>query len=202
MIVVIDYGVGNLGSMANMLKKIGVPAKISGAHADMATASKLILPGVGRFDAAMGRLRESGLIPLLRERVLEARIPVLGVCLGAQLLGRGSQEGDEPGLGLLAMDAKRFPEESGLPIPHMGWREVTPRRASPLFAEAGMRHRFYFAHSYYLRCDDENDVVCDLDYGVRFAACVGRDNIHGAQFHPEKSHRFGMALLANFTENA
>lgn len=200
MVVVVDYGVGNLGSIANMLKKVGAKATVSSDPQVVAAADKLLLPGVGHFDHGMRCLRASGLVDILNTKVLEEKVPVLGVCLGAQMLGRRSEEGSEAGLGWLAMDVVRFPQQSGLRIPHMGWRVVEPVTRSPLFADAEGEQRFYFVHSYYMRCDDPADVLCEVEYGVRFAAAVSRGNIHGVQFHPEKSHRFGAALLRNFLE--
>ena len=203
MLVVVEYGVGNLGSVANMLRKIGVAAEVSSDPKRIAGASRLLLPGVGRFDHAMQRLGESGLIDVLRHKALEERVPVLGICLGAQMLGRGSEEGALPGLGWLDMDARRFPADMGLRVPHMGWRVLAPSRPNPLFgAPEDGEQRFYFAHSYFMAPDRAEDGFAWLEYGVSFAACVNRDNIYGAQFHPEKSHRFGAAFLKHFAERA
>lgn len=200
MLVVVDYGVGNLGSIANMFRKVGAAAQVSNDPAIVAQATKLLLPGVGHFDHAMRQLNASGLRPILDRKALEEKIPVLGICLGAQMLGRGSEEGSEPGLGWLAMDVVRFPSLPDLRIPHMGWRVVERKKDSPLFKDAVGEQRFYFVHSYYMRCDDPTDVLCEVEHGVTFAAAVSRGNISGTQFHPEKSHRFGAALLRNFAE--
>lgn len=200
MLVVVDYGVGNLGSIANMFRKIGTPATVTADPGVIAEATRLVLPGVGHFDHGMARLRESGLRPVLDAKALIEKIPVLGICLGGQLLGRGSEEGGEPGLGWLDMDVVRFPADRGLRVPHMGWRVVDLTKPSPLFKDAQGEQRFYFVHSYYMRCDNPDDVLCRVDYGGPFAAAVSRGNIHGVQFHPEKSHRFGAALLRNFAE--
>jgi len=200
MLVVVDYGVGNLGSVANMLRKIGAKAEVSSDPVRIEAATSILLPGVGRFDHAMQCLNDSGLVEPLRRKALEEKVPILGICLGAQMLGRSSEEGKLPGLGWLDMEAKRFPAESGLRVPHMGWRVLGPCRPSPLFEADTEERRYYFAHSYYMAPDRDEDIIAKLDYGLEFAACVGYRNIYGAQFHPEKSHRFGAAFLKNFVE--
>jgi glutamine amidotransferase len=201
MIVVVDYDMGNVGSIVNMLKKIGAKAVISGDPKDIGKASRLILPGVGAFDHGMTHLSERGLIPLLTRKALEERVPVLGICLGMQLLSRRSEEGQMPGLGWVAADTIRFRfdgSEGTLKVPHMGWNTTRLPRPHPLFAGLETEARFYFVHSYHVRCDREEDVVTASDYGFAFHSSIGRDNIMGTQFHPEKSHRYGMKLLENF----
>ncbi|MEZ0394849.1 MAG: imidazole glycerol phosphate synthase subunit HisH [Anaerolineales bacterium] len=203
MVTIVDYGVGNLGSILNMLKKVGAKAEASSDPDVLRRAEKLILPGVGAFDAGMHKLNESGLTPLLNELVLEKKIPVLGLCLGMQLMTRRSEEGAEAGLGWLAAETVRFrfgPEQAHLKIPHMGWNTLEVRRPHPLVADLGPEPRFYFVHSYHVVCADEADVVAYTDYGHPVTAIVARDNLLGAQFHPEKSHKFGMQLLRNFVE--
>lgn len=203
MITIIDYGVGNLGSIANMLKKIGAPAEVSADPVALRRAEKLILPGVGAFDAGMRKLKEAGLAPLLNELVLEKKVPVLGLCLGMQLMTRRSEEGAEAGLGWFDAETVRFqfgPEQSHLKVPHMGWNTLEICRAHPLVADLGPESRFYFVHSYHVVCADPADVVARTDYGQPVTAIIARGNILGAQFHPEKSHRFGMQLLRNFAE--
>jgi imidazole glycerol-phosphate synthase subunit HisH len=200
-IVIVDYGMGNLGSIANMLKKIGAEACISSDPDEIGKANKLILPGVGAFDNGMKCLEEGGLLPVLNEKVLTNGAPVLGICLGAQLLARRSEEGTRSGLGWLAVDVRRFnfgTETPGLRIPHMGWNTIEVRQLSPLFENMYEEPRFYFVHSYHLCCDDPEDVAATADYGYEFTAAVQRGNIMGTQFHPEKSHKFGMRLLENF----
>ena len=198
MIVIVDYGMGNLGSIVNMFKKLGAKAIISGDSEVIATASKLLLPGVGSFDRAMGRIHELGLKSVLDEQALVVKKPILGICLGMQLLTRGSEEGKRPGLGWVAADTVRFPNMPGLRIPHMGWNAVQLATPSLLTQNLPAESRFYFVHSYYVRVDKEHNCILKCQYGVSFDAAVQKDNIFGAQFHPEKSHRFGMQLLRNF----
>ena len=203
MITIIDYGTSNLGSMTNMLRKIGQVSRIASAPRDLEDATKIIVPGVGSFDAGMRKLAESGMIPLLTHKVLEERVPTLGVCLGMHLMTRGSEEGDLPGLGWLAAQTVRFDQKADptLRVPHMGWNEVTAVKESAVTANMAEETRFYFAHSYFVRPDSISDVLLEARYGATsFAAAVARDNIVAGQFHPEKSHRFGMWLLKNFAE--
>lgn len=201
MIVVVDYGMGNIGSIANMLRKVGAEARISADHLVIESAGKLILPGVGAFDQGMQNLADRGLIPLLTRKVVEEGIPVLGVCLGMQLFARTSEEGRCPGLGWLDAAAVRFRSvgpESRLKVPHMGWNTITVRRAHPILAGLEEGARFYFVHSYHVICRDPEAILASTTYGVEFVSAVARDNIVGVQFHPEKSHRFGMQLYRNF----
>jgi glutamine amidotransferase len=198
MITIVDYGMGNLGSIRNMLRRIGVHSTISGDPDEIVRAEKILLPGVGHFDAAMRRIEDRGLRAVLDQRALRDRVPILGICLGMQLLTRGSAEGSRPGLGWVQGVACRFPANEKLKVPHMGWNEVRAPRASVLTAGLPADSRFYFVHSYYVLTDQPDETVLTVDYGVRFAAAIEAGNIYGAQFHPEKSHRFGMQLLANF----
>lgn len=202
MITVVDYGVGNLASIANMLKKIGMPARISADPADIASATKLILPGIGAFDQGIQSLRERSLIEPLNRRVRQDRVPTIGVCLGMQLLGLTSEEGREAGLGWIAAHTKKFradgPEK--LRVPHMGWNEATAVKPDPIVAGLQSHPRFYFVHSYHVVCDDPSNVIATTPYGIDFTSILRQDNVWGAQFHPEKSHRFGMQLLKNFAE--
>lgn len=203
MITIIDYGMGNLGSIANMFKKIGSRATVSADLAVIEAADKLILPGVGAFDNGMARLGEMGLIELLNVKALEQKTPILGLCLGMQLLASGSQEGSLPGLGWLDAECVRFrfgPEQAGLKIPHMGWNYLQVRQPEGLFADMYPDPRFYFVHAYHLVCQDEADVQATTSYGYEFASVVRKNNILGVQFHPEKSHKFGMKLFKNFVE--
>lgn len=202
MIAIVDYGLGNLGSVANMLRKIGVEGQITSSHEEIRAARGLILPGVGHFDEGMRRLRESGLDKVLTERVAEHKSPVLGICLGMQLLGRRSEEGSEPGLGLFAADVQRFAFPSGerLPIPHMGWNEVEVADQALFREPPSTPPRYYFVHSYHMVCDNEAQVAAWSTYGYRFAAAIRDGHVFGAQFHPEKSHKFGMSVLRNYAE--
>jgi len=198
MITIVDYGMGNLGSIMNMFKYIGVPAVATNDQDKISGAEKLLLPGVGAFDAAMLRINDSGLCPLLDRKVLEERTPVLGICLGMQLLTRSSEEGKMPGLGWISAVTKRFPATPGLKVPHMGWNVVAPTRESPLTRGLPEEARFYFVHSYYVQVDNEEDSILKTTHGIAFDAAIQHGNIYGAQFHPEKSHKFGMQLLENF----
>ncbi len=202
MITIVDYGMGNLGSIKNMLKKVGFQCEITSTPDKIMSASKLILPGVGAFDAGMARLNDSGLIPALNEQVLLNKIPVLGICLGMQLMTHSSEEGHLPGLGWV--DAKTirfsFPETSHLKVPHMGWNVVTFPKSSNLINTVEIEERFYFVHSYYVKCENNDDVLMRAKYGHEFDAGFEVGNVMGVQFHPEKSHKFGMRLLRNFAE--
>jgi glutamine amidotransferase len=202
MISVIDYGVCNLGSILNMLRKVGAEAQRVSTPDELQKAEKIILPGVGAFDNGMAALHKYGLVKPLRSKALEEKIPLLGVCLGMQMLGRRSEEGDMDGLGLISAEARKFSftQGSALKVPHMGWGLLSPRRDSVLLKELDLRSRFYFCHSYRLVCDDSADILADANHGSEFAAMVQHNNIFGVQFHPEKSHRFGMTLLRNFAE--
>jgi glutamine amidotransferase len=203
MIVVVDYGVGNLGSIVNMFKKVGVRAVASSDHAVIEDAEKLILPGIGAFDAGMQKLNERNLGPLLTRLVMEKKIPVLGLCLGLQLMTRGSEEGQLAGLGWFDAETVRYKfgaEQAHLKIPHMGWNTIEIRKSHPLLSALDVDSRFYFVHSFYVRCHHADSILAETDYGGYFHSIVGKDNIVGAQFHPEKSHKYGMRLLKNFAE--
>ncbi|HEA54255.1 imidazole glycerol phosphate synthase subunit HisH [Marinobacter antarcticus] len=201
MIAIIDYDIGNINAIANMLLRIGVRSNITAREDDIEKAEKIILPGNGSFDACMKNLRNSGLIPVLEEKALKQKVPVLGVCVGAQMLGNGSEEGVENGLGWLNIDVLRFPEIPGLRVPHMGWNEVSNRDLqNPMCASMEPKSRFYFVHSYYMAPRNPSDILLTAHYGIDFAAGVARGNIAGVQFHPEKSHRFGKQLLSAFVK--
>lgn len=202
MIVVVDYDVGNVASLLNMFEHIGVDAEASGDPDRIAEAKKLVLPGVGAFDKAMRGLDERALVAPIRHAAIERRAPVLGVCLGMQLLGRRSEEGEMEGLGLIPADTVRITPPEGLKVPHMGWAEVTATEGARLFEERGTPNRFYFVHSYRVQCDDHRHVAAVVDYGGPICVAVEKGNVLGVQFHPEKSHRFGMQLLTRFAEIA
>lgn len=204
MIVIIDYGAGNVASIRNMLRKAGFDAEISSDSAAVQKASKLILPGVGHFDHGMRELRARGLADVLGARVQQHRVPILGICLGVQLFARASEEGTEPGLGWIAADVKRFDEArlgSHLRVPHMGWADVELCSDHPLLQNLPNQPRYYFVHAYHLCCDNPADVALRATHGYSFVAGVIHDNIYGVQFHPEKSHAFGLKLLENFARN-
>lgn len=203
MIAILDYGMGNIGSIRNMLKKIGVGEIILTHDAEeIRSSDHLILPGVGAFDAGMARLNELGLAEVIRSYAMTERRPVLGICLGMQLLGNGSEEGSLPGLSLIPFSCRKFSfgDSSELKIPHMGWDRTYFSRESKLTEGLASPQRYYYVHSYHAVCENEENVLMTCSYGYDFAAAVQRKNVYGVQFHPEKSHLYGMALLKNFVE--
>ncbi|MEO6902166.1 MAG: imidazole glycerol phosphate synthase subunit HisH [Bacteroidia bacterium] len=202
MIVIVDYGIGNLASVLNMFKKIGSKnVVISGNKETIANASKLLLPGVGAFDAGMNNLEKSGLIPLLNKKALEEKVPVLGICLGMQLLTKRSDEGVKPGLSWIDGETVKFnfDPELKLKIPHIGWNYINVQKPNPLI-DLESKNRFYFVHSYYVKCHDKNQSIATSNFGIDFTCMVNKENIFGVQFHPEKSLKFGMKLLENFSK--
>ena len=202
MIAIVNYGVGNLGSILNMLKKVGsTDTLIANREEEIRAADKIILPGVGSFDAGMEKINGSGLMDALNEAVLKDRKPLLGICLGMQLLTKGSEEGRSQGIGWIDAYTHRFRFDgpnAALKVPHMGWNEVRPLRESRLTEGIGQPARFYFVHSYYVRCAHAEDALLSCHYGIDFTCAVQHGNIMGVQFHPEKSHKFGMQVLRNF----
>lgn len=211
MIVIVDYEMGNVGSILNMLRRLGQPAKLSFDRNDLAAADGIILPGVGAFDTGIQSLQSRGLIDTLSRAVADRGTPMLGICLGMQLLTRGSEEGQLPGLGLIGADTRRFmfvPPLPSLRIPHMGWNEVRPvplagvpeSLAGGFFAGTESDQRYYFVHSYHVCCDRPTDVLATAAYGFELVAAIGSGNVVGTQFHPEKSLRFGLRLMQNFVE--
>lgn len=201
MITIVNYGMGNLGSMLNMFKRIGAQATIESDPNLIWQAKKLVLPGVGAFDSAMSCINSvSGLRGVLNHKALVERTPILGVCLGMQLLTRASEEGTLPGLGWIPGASSRFPKQEELKVPHMGWNVALPNTPSRLTAQVGDEPRYYFVHSYCVHVDDPAHSLMKTHYGIDFDSAIGRGNIYGVQFHPEKSHRFGMQILNNFAE--
>lgn len=201
MITILDYGMGNLGSMLNMFKRIGVAACIESSPDEISLAEKIVLPGVGAFDAAMQRINSvAGLRAVLDYKALVERVPVMGVCLGMQLLTCSSEEGQLPGLCWISGVTRRFPRHSGLKVPHMGWNIAQPTTSCSLTFDVGNEPRYYFVHSYYVSVDDSAHSLMRTHYGLDFDSAIGRNNIYGVQFHPEKSHRFGMQILKNFAD--
>jgi imidazole glycerol-phosphate synthase subunit HisH len=203
LIAIIDYGMGNLGSVRNMLRTVGCDAVVTSDPAQIRAADKLILPGVGAFDAGISNLAQRGLIEVMQEAVMQRRVPMLGICLGMQLMCARSDEGARPGLGWIDADVKRFTPEPGsnLKVPHMGWNTLDVVRANPLIAAEG-EQRFYFVHSFRVVCNRGSDVIALSHHGGDFVAAFGVDNVFGVQFHPEKSHRFGRNLMQGFAEFA
>lgn len=202
MITIIDYKTGNLGSIQNILKRIGEESVVTSDKDEIAGASKLILPGVGAFDTGMRNLTELDLIDILNEKVIIEKTPVLGICLGMQLLSKGSQEGSLPGLGWIDADTVRFRFEDTIEykIPHMGWNFIRQHKTSKLLDKMYPDARFYFVHSFFFRANDKEDVLTSTTYEIEFTSAIERGNILGVQFHPEKSHKFGMKLLKNFID--
>ena len=201
MVTIVDYGLGNLGSIANMFKRLGTSSTITSDSQVIAQADRIILPGVGHFDHAMERLERSELRNVLDHKALEERVPILGICLGMQLLTRDSEEGVRPGLGWIPAETRRFHPDPDrqLKVPHMGWNVVERSTPSRLTDDVTGENRFYFVHSYYVRADDERNSILTAWHGVRFDAAIQKNNIIGVQFHPEKSHQFGMVLLDAFS---
>jgi glutamine amidotransferase len=203
MIAIVDYGLGNILAFANMYRRLGIEVSVAREPAQLEQATRLILPGVGAFDHAMQLLNGSGMRETLDARVLGAKVPVVGVCVGMQMLAEGSDEGVERGLGWIPGRVRGFRSlqlERPLPLPHMGWNDVAPRPGSALFRTMESEARFYFLHSFFFECSRPEDVAATSSYGIDFSCAVGAGNIHGVQFHPEKSHHFGAQLLRNFAE--
>ena len=204
MICIVDYGVGNIQAFLNLFKRLGVDARRADSHEALSGAKRLVLPGVGHFDHAMQRLNLSGMRPKLEELVLGAGVPVVGICVGMQMLAQGSDEGVLPGLNWVPGRVRAFadhPKSSVLPMPHMGWNDLLPASGSRLFSNGFENSaQFYFLHSYYFDAEDKADVAATASYGLDFDAVVSRRNIHGVQCHPEKSHHWGEQLLHNFLE--
>lgn len=199
MIVVIDYGVGNLNSICNMFEFIGIDCRATSEPDEIAQAQGIILPGVGSFDNAMSSLRDSDTIPCLEKAVFAKKTPLLGVCLGMQILGVSSDEGVLPGLGWIDASCEKIDVSSTpeLKVPNNGWRHINPSESSVLFNNLPIRSRFYFNHSYVMRPREE-DLAASFQYGGNYCCAVESRNIFGVQFHPEKSHSFGMSLLSEF----
>lgn len=193
---------GNLGSVQNMFKRIGVPSKITSDLNEIRDADKLLLPGVGAFDAAMQRINDGGFRDILTHKAKVDKVPILGICLGMQLLTNSSEEGVLHGLGWIdAITLRfRFEEGSDKKVPHMGWNSIVSNKSSPLTGELPEDPRFYFVHSYYVSCNNQDNVIGTTPYGHNFHSVIQHENIYGAQFHPEKSHKFGMKLLFNFSK--
>jgi len=203
MITIIDYGLGNISAFQNVYKRLDIPTKIAKSVEDLQDVEKIILPGVGAFDYAMSQLNNSGMRERLDELVLKQKTPVIGICVGMQMMGNKSDEGQLEGLKWIDANVRKF-DESTIPqrtkLPHMGWNDVYPKNNHPLFEGLEKDAIFYFLHSYYFECKNEEDILANSDYGVLFASAAHHDNIFGIQFHPEKSHQYGEKLLHNFAK--
>ena len=201
MIAIVDYGLGNIRAFANVSHRLNLPCVVASRPEELRDATRVVLPGVGAFDEAMGLLARSGLRDPLEELVLGRKVPLLGICVGMQMLARSSEEGRLPGLGWIDGEVRRFEAERLVHkprLPHMGWNRIIPKAGVSLLAGMEGGARFYFLHSYYFRCRSEADSISETDYGGRFTSAVGAGNIYGVQLHPEKSHHDGVRLLRNF----
>ena len=203
MITLIDYRVGNIFAFQNVFKRLDIPTKIAKTCQDLIDAEKLILPGVGSFDYAMNQLNNSGMRGKLDELVLEKKVPVIGICVGMQMMGNRSDEGKLDGLKWIDAEILKFNEsliQQRTKLPHMGWNDVSPIENHPLFIGLEKEAIFYFLHSFYFKCNDINDSIANTEYGISFSSAVNHNNIYGIQFHPEKSHQYGEKLLHNFAK--
>ena len=201
MITIIDYGLGNLSAFINVYKRLDIDVQLASTIGKLKKASKLILPGVGSFDQAMNKLNSSGLRNYLDELVLKKKIPVIGICVGMQIMALKSDEGVLPGLGWIDGKVKRLIlNNKDLPLPHMGWNDIKIQKKISLIANIDIYKRFYFLHSYYFQCQNLDDVIANINYGIDFPCIINHENVFGIQCHPEKSHYNGMSLLKNFAE--
>jgi len=201
MITIIDYGLGNIRAFQNVYERLNIPIKRAKSIKDLESTTKIILPGVGAFDHAMTLLRNSGMKEKLDELVLVKKLPVIGICVGMQILAKSSDEGLLEGLGWIDAVVKKFNYEdipTKAPLPHMGWNNITPNNANKLFTNLNNKSQFYFLHSYYFKANKEDEIIATANYGINFTAAVNSGNIYGVQFHPEKSHHNGVQLLKNF----
>tara|TARA_B100001057_G_C22825634_1_gene941301 strand:- start:352 stop:966 length:615 start_codon:yes stop_codon:yes gene_type:complete len=199
MISIINYGLGNVTAFKNIYKRLNIDCKIVSDKNDLKKASKIVLPGVGAFDWAMGKLNESGMRETLDKLVLEKEVPVIGICVGMQMMAKSSEEGVKNGLGWIDANVKKFTADENIVLPHMGWNDIELINKCQLFQDFELNPRFYFLHSYYFKEDNVSEVVTKTTYGSSFTSCVKKDNIYGIQFHPEKSHHWGEKLLKNFS---
>ena len=203
MITIIDYGVGNIFAFQNVYKRLNIPTRIAKTVKDLENADKLILPGVGHFDYAMSQLNNSGMRERLDELVIIEKKPIIGICVGMQMMAKKSDEGTVAGLGWIDADVKKFDASTikfHTKLPHMGWNDVEPILNHPLFEGLEKDAIFYFLHSYYFNCNNNNEIISKSEYGIKFASSVQHENIYGIQFHPEKSHSNGERLLHNFAK--
>lgn len=200
-ISIIDYGAGNIGSIVNMIRKLGGTGKLVSSSTEITEAKKLVLPGVGHFDFGMKALQDSGMVNALNTVVMDQKVPILGICLGAQLMTRSSEEGSSPGLGWFDADVRHFKHLSNgeqLRVPHIGWNHVYQKSNAAIALDLPDEPRYYFVHSYFIQADHTSDVLFTTTYGGEFVSGLHRDNLYAVQFHPEKSHKFGLKLFQNF----
>ena len=203
MITIIDYGLGNIRAFANVYERLNIPFSVAKTAGDLKVATKFILPGVGAFDYAMSKLNNSGLRETLDKLVLDHRLPVLGICVGMQILAQSSDEGILPGLGWIDGTVKKFDVatlNSKTQLPHMGWNTIHQNYSNPLLVSFSSDSRFYFLHSYYFQCKNQSDTIATTEYGIEYTSALNNKNIYGVQFHPEKSHQWGIQLLKNFAD--
>ena len=203
MITIVHYGLGNIRAFVNVYERLNIPVVVARTADDLQVATKIILPGVGAFDHAMDLLNGSGMRRTLVKLVLDDRLPILGVCVGMQIMAQSSDEGVLSGLGWIDGAVRKLPVSALISktwLPHMGWNTIHPNMDSPLLVNLSSESRFYFLHSYYFHCNSKNDIVATTEYGIRFTSIVNIGNIYGVQFHPEKSHQWGIQLLRNFAD--
>lgn len=203
MIAIINYGLGNIRAFANVYERLNIPVSVAKIADDLKATTKIILPGVGAFDHAMRKLNSSGMRDTIEKLVLDQKLPILGICVGMQILAKSSDEGVLPGLGWIDGTVKKFDASvfnSKIQLPHMGWNTIHPNNDNPLLVNFNNDSRFYFLHSYYFQCNNQNDTIATTEYGIQYTSAVNNRNIYGVQFHPEKSHQWGIQLLKNFAE--
>lgn len=203
MVSIINYGLGNVKAFANILKNLNVEFSIASTPEELAKSTKIILPGVGAFDHAMAKLNESGLRETLDDMVLNKKVPVVGICVGMQMMAKRSDEGTSEGLGWIDAEVKKFDVSKiqfKTHLPHMGWNDIVATKELPILKGLEENAKFYFLHSYYFQCNDDSNIIATAEYGVDFTCAANKDNIFGVQFHPEKSHQWGIQLLKNFSE--